>query len=217
MQKLKQSTAATTRVGPILDSSGVEYASAVIGDLDIVKNGTGAAMASAATLTYAANGYYSLLFTTGNTDTLGRLDITINKSTYQMPPKSFEVLQATVFDALITNATTASGGLGDIQRMAGTVLTARDIGASVLLSTGTGTGQLDFTTGVVKANLPANAINGAAFQLGVRGSIGGQLLVTSASTSPLTAANWELYYTTPIFNLKPVFVGFGAAIFLWWD
>jgi hypothetical protein len=33
----------------------------------------------------------------------------------------------------------------------------------------------------------------------------------------LTAANWELYYTTPIFNLKPVFVGFGAAIFLWWD
>jgi hypothetical protein len=31
--------------------------------------------------------------------------------------------------------------------------TARDIGASVLLSTGTGTGQLDFTAGVVKANL----------------------------------------------------------------
>lgn len=35
----------------------------------------------------------------------------------------------------------------------GTAQTARDIGASVLLSTGTGTGQLDFTAGVVKANL----------------------------------------------------------------
>lgn len=34
----------------------------------------------------------------------------------------------------------------------GTAQTARDIGASVLLSTGTGTGQLDFTSGVVKAN-----------------------------------------------------------------
>ena len=34
----------------------------------------------------------------------------------------------------------------------GTLQTARDIGASVLLSTGTGTGQLDFTSGVVKAN-----------------------------------------------------------------
>ena len=36
---------------------------------------------------------------------------------------------------------------------AGTAQTARDIGASVLLSTGTGTGQLDFTSGVVKSNM----------------------------------------------------------------
>ncbi len=36
---------------------------------------------------------------------------------------------------------------------AGTAQTARDVGASVLLSTGTGAGQLDFTSGVVKANL----------------------------------------------------------------
>lgn len=35
---------------------------------------------------------------------------------------------------------------------AGTAQTARDIGASVLLSSGTGTGQLDFTSGVTKAN-----------------------------------------------------------------
>lgn len=36
--------------------------------------------------------------------------------------------------------------------LAGTALTGRDIGASVLLSSGSGTGQLDFTSGVVKAN-----------------------------------------------------------------
>jgi hypothetical protein len=35
----------------------------------------------------------------------------------------------------------------------GTAQTARDIGASVLLSSGTGTGQLDITSGVAKANL----------------------------------------------------------------
>lgn len=48
----------------------------------------------------------------------------------------------------------ANNGQIDVNavRMSGTVLTARDIGASVLLSTGTGTGQLDFTLGVVKAN-----------------------------------------------------------------
>lgn len=34
-----------------------------------------------------------------------------------------------------------------------TAVTGRDLGASVLLSSGTGTGQLDFTSGVVKSNL----------------------------------------------------------------
>lgn len=51
---------------------------------------------------------------------------------------------------------------------AGTTLTARDIGASVLLSSGTGTGQLDFTSGVVKASLAqilGTAITGTAAQL----------------------------------------------------
>lgn len=44
-------------------------------------------------------------------------------------------------------------GRVDISKVAGTSQTARDLGASVLLSSGTGTGQLDFTSGVVKANL----------------------------------------------------------------
>lgn len=44
-------------------------------------------------------------------------------------------------------------GRVDVSKISGTSQTARDIGASVLLSAGTGTGQLDFTSGVVKANL----------------------------------------------------------------
>ena len=49
-----------------------------------------------------------------------------------------------------------------------TTQTARDIGASVLLSSGTGTGQLDFTSGVVKANLwqyIGTAFGGTAAQI----------------------------------------------------
>lgn len=46
-----------------------------------------------------------------------------------------------------------SNGRVDVIKIAGTTQTARDVGASVLLSSGTGTGQLDFTSGVVKANL----------------------------------------------------------------
>ena len=50
-----------------------------------------------------------------------------------------------------------SSGRLDIAKIAGTSQTARDIGASVLLSSGTGTGQLDFTSGVVKSNVTQNA------------------------------------------------------------
>jgi hypothetical protein len=98
----KQSTAATLIVGPILDSTGAEYTSAVIGDLSISKNGgTLTALAAAATLTHIANGQYTLVLTTGNLDTLGRAQITCNKSTYQMPPIGLVVVPAMVFDSMV--------------------------------------------------------------------------------------------------------------------
>ena len=98
----KQSTAATLIVGPVLDSTGAEYTSAVIGDLSISKNGgTLTALASAATLTHIANGQYTLMMTTGNLDTLGRAQITCNKSTYQMPPIGLVVVPAMVFDSMV--------------------------------------------------------------------------------------------------------------------
>lgn len=128
MQWLKQSTVVSKIVGPVLDSAGVEYASAVIGDLSLSKNGaTLTALAATATLTYIANGYYTLALTTGNTDTLGSAEITCNKSTYQMPPREFMVLPATVYDALVTNAVNTTGGLpaatGAISALAGAIST----------------------------------------------------------------------------------------------
>lgn len=54
-----------------------------------------------------------------------------------------------------------SNGRVDVIKIAGTTQTARDVGASVLLSSGTGTGQIDFTSGVVKANVTQfNGSNG---------------------------------------------------------
>lgn len=41
----------------------------------------------------------------------------------------------------------------NVTQVNGTTQTARDLGASVLISSGTGTGQLDVTSGVIKANL----------------------------------------------------------------
>lgn len=98
----KQSTAATLIIGPILDSTGAEYTSAVIGDISLSKNGaTLTALAAAATLTHIANGQYTLVLTTGNTDTLGRAQFTCNKSTYQMPPVNMMILPANIYDSWV--------------------------------------------------------------------------------------------------------------------
>jgi hypothetical protein len=98
----KQSTARILIVGPILDSAGAEYASAVIGDLSISKNGgTLTALAASATLVYIANGMYTLTLTTGNTDTLGALEISCNKSTYQMRQKELQIVPAMIYDSLV--------------------------------------------------------------------------------------------------------------------
>ena len=136
----KQSTAATVIIGPVLDSTGAEYASAVIGDLSISKNGgTLTALASAATLTLIANGQYTLVLTTGNVDTLGRAQITCNKSTYQMPSIELMVLPSTVFDALVTNAVNTTGGLvgatAAITTMAGVIATTTNITAGTITTT----------------------------------------------------------------------------------
>jgi hypothetical protein len=64
-------------------------------------------------------------------------------------------VEEAVYDALF--AASAPGYVTDqpvnATKIGGTSQTGRDLGASVLLSSGTGTGQLDFTSGVVKGNV----------------------------------------------------------------
>ena len=145
-QLLKQSTAASVLVGPVLDSTGAAYTGMAIGDFNITKNGTTAAMASAATATHSHNGHYIIALTTGNTDTLGRLAISCNKSTYTMGRYTATVLTSSTFDAIVTNAATAAGGLCDVQRVTGYVPQV-DASGYFKVSSGTGTGQIAFLSG----------------------------------------------------------------------
>lgn len=146
MHLLKQSTAASIIVGPVLDSNGAAVSTAVIGDFNITKNGTTAAMASAATATHSHNGHYIIALTTGNTDTLGRLVVTVNNSAMAMPPVHYEILTAATFDALITNAAGTASGLpilnadnniaADLQTIKTQAVTCA-AGVTVLASVGT--------------------------------------------------------------------------------
>lgn len=126
MQLLKQSTASTVYVGPVLDSAGAAVTTAVVGDFRLIKNGTAATL-SGATVTHDANGYYTVALTTTNTDTTGRLTLAVGNTAMSMSTHRYSVLLASVYDALITNATNATGGLptatGSISALAGAIST----------------------------------------------------------------------------------------------
>jgi hypothetical protein len=163
----KQSTAASYVVGPILDPSGAEYASAVIGDLSLSKNGgTLTALASTATLTYIANGQYTLSLNTTNTNTLGAAQVTCNKAGYQMPTLPLMVLPATVYDALVTNAVNSTGGLagatGAITALAGAVSTLTGAQAATAVWQDTTAGDFTAANSVGKS-----VMNGVALGTGL--------------------------------------------------
>ena len=123
---LKQSTSAVVIVGQVLDASGNPVTTAVIGDFTLTKNGTSATM-SGNTISHSHNGHYAITLTTTNTDTVGRLAITVNNASYAMAAFRWDVCQPTVFDALFANATNSTGGLvtatGSITALAGAIST----------------------------------------------------------------------------------------------
>jgi hypothetical protein len=185
MQLLKQSTAATVLVGPVLDSAGLAITTAVIGDFQITKNGSSAALASPATATHSHNGNYLIALSTGNTDTAGRLDITVNNAAQAMAIHRCTVLLPSVFDAIVTNATNTTGGLaaatGTISAFAGAVSTfAGGAVASV-------TGAVGSISGVTfPANFGSMAINAGNGHVAVVV----HAVQAGAYTSAAFSANW---------------------------
>lgn len=142
----------------------------------ISKNGGafGNPSAGATNATEIANGWYYVDLSTADTATLGPIVVRGTSATIDDTEWDGDIVNANNagLAALPNAAAEASGGLytrgsgagqinqannGQIDtnaaRLGGTTQTGRDVGTSVLLSTGTGTGQLDFTSGVVKASL----------------------------------------------------------------
>lgn len=101
---------------------------------------------------YATASNYDLIITTGTVNSVSVVGYKV--ASFSIEARS-ALMPTTVARTLVVDA----AGLADANTVkvgptgSGTAQTARDIGLSVLLSAGTGTGQLDFTSGVVKANL----------------------------------------------------------------
>ncbi len=122
---------------------------------------------------YSAGSFFEAVLTAGTVDAINVsgssvLGFTIRKNSSLKP--------ATAGRTLVVD----SSGLGDANTVklgpsgSGTAQTARDLGASVLISSGTGTGQLSVASGVVKSDPWPIALPGA-YSSGTAGFILGNL------------------------------------------
>lgn len=144
-------------------------------------------------------GVYKLALTTGHVDTLGELLLHVT-GTGALPTDLKWQISARLSDDLAYPATSGrsmvvdASGLVDANTVkigptgSGTAQAARDIGTSVLLSAGSGTGQLDFTSGVVKAN-PTQWLGGTIPAVNVTGVPLVDLKYTLGTISPATAGS----------------------------
>lgn len=105
-------------------------------------------------------GFYDLELTAANTNYLGRAMLAITDAATHCPIfHEFMILPAVVYDAMVLGTDNLQV---DTVQVTGTAQTARDLGASVLLSSGTGTGQISLAAGLVTANVTQVAGNATA-------------------------------------------------------
>lgn len=176
MQYLRKATSVTIMFGPFVSSTDgvtLKTDATTITDIDhastgifLSKAGATAAIRNGTPTASVADAYGMMRVTLNTTDTgtTGMLDVLFAKAATYLPvSKQFEVLEQVVYDVLfgtvalatLSNITSAAGvALAADQavnatKIGGTTQTGRDIGASVLLSSGTGTGQLSLASGAV--------------------------------------------------------------------
>lgn len=111
---LRQSTAVTFIVGPVLDADGVAKTDCVIGDFKLSKSGAApAAFNGSATLTHRHTGFYSLAATTSDTDTASLFQVTIDAGTNTCPMFSAQVIEEAIYDAFYAASATGLLPTGD--------------------------------------------------------------------------------------------------------
>ena len=161
---LKQSTASQSRsIGPFVDDTDFKTAETGLTiantDIKLMANGAASANKNSGGGTHRVNGFYGVTFDATDTATVGELQVSVVVAGALPVYKTFFVLEEAVYDMLF--GASAQGYITDqpvnTTKIGGTSQTARDIGASVLLSNGTGTGQISLSSGLVTPTTAAIA------------------------------------------------------------
>lgn len=203
---LKQSTASQEiPLGYFVDSTdgNTEETGLTIANTDIKLWKCGAttlANKNSGGATHISNGVYYCVLDATDTGTLGSLVVFVHVSGALSVKVECVVLAANVYDSLI-----GGGDVLDVSttQLSGTSCTARDIGASVLLSPGTGTGQISLSSGAVtvgtnndKTGYTASTVSdktgyslAASQTFNVTGNITGNVSGSVGSVTNMVSAN----------------------------
>lgn len=167
MRYLRQNTATIVTVGPFYDKTDgvtIEGALTITNerisftvDLNdgsaptlVLDNVTGATSGTSNDLNYITGcdaGLMQLELSAANTNYVGRAFLSITDAANHCPVfHEFTILPGQVYDSLILGTDLLDA---NASQLGGTSQTGRDIGASVLLSSGTGTGQISLASGAV--------------------------------------------------------------------
>jgi hypothetical protein len=152
MFPLRQSTASQeVPLGPFLDSTDGNTAETALSiantDIKLWKSGaTSEVNKNSGGATHMASGRYYAVLDATDSDTLGPLRIAVHVSGALAVQLLCLVLPANVYDSLVAGSDKLDTNAAEL---GGTSQTGRDIGASVLLSSGTGTGQVTLSSGKV--------------------------------------------------------------------
>lgn len=198
MIPVRQSTAFETAIGPVLDADGVAVTGGVVADFKIKKTtGNFAALNGSATLTHVSAGFYDLVLTTSDTDTVGLACVAIDDTTNGCAPLYLQVVEEAVYDTLYAASATAAVSI------ASGGLTAASLASDAQLRLGivaSGTAQSATGTTLVLASASAFAndeLNGAVVVItGGSTGVGQSRVITDyvLSTDTATVDTWT---TTP--------------------
>lgn len=142
---VRQSTARTFMIGPVLDASGVAVTDSVVADFKISRNGAApAALDGAATLTHRHTGHYSLAATATDLNTVGSAEVTCDDTVNACPIKVLTVIEESAYDVIFAADATIGVKIGLI--LSSSVPVSQVVGSGVRKNVTVFVGETDVLT-----------------------------------------------------------------------
>jgi hypothetical protein len=186
---VRQSTARTVTVGPVLDADGVAVTGGVVADFKgSVNGGAPGALNGSATLTHRSVGFYSLALTATDLATVGSFEVVIDDTVNACPMKELTVIEEAIYDALFAASANAFAGAAGATTLPAVASVTGAVGSVTGNVGGNVTGSVGSvaTGGITAASLAADAITAAKVAADVGTEIGAAVLA-AATAAPIAA------------------------------